>query len=567
MRENEVTTSTAGEPGTPAGADQSTDSPPPSAPENANRLMVAVTELAAHPGNVREDLELTPEFCASIANAGVRVPLLITLTSDGGYQVVEGHRRLSAAIQAGLETVPCDLDPSRAGDEAGQYMDMLLANSDTYRRNFAPVEEATVLFAAHEAGATRTRLRKATGRKAEEIKTALKAGQLSQQTREAAGDLARQLDLNELALLAEFDDDPGAVSQLLDARQRGYPMDYTAERIRQDRAEAAEHQRLAEELQAGGFQITDEVPPGGMRLSQLQHDGQDLTPEAHGDCPGRGVYFPHWNLTQPVHYCASPQEHGHTPLSQVLSRQHGNSPAVDGEPGTTDESGDPVPGGFRVQPADEQLTHARRLVIEGNKAWQAAAEVRKRWLAEVLFARRNAPREVAQFVARQLLSMPEPLHSGLTVAPGRIGFTEITRQDAGHWLGICDTAPASRLPLLMLAPIATTYEYAMTEGLGRATWRTDNTYSPCPRAGAGNYLSFLASLGYQLTPIERAVAESVPYTGDDPDDQLTTEDAGAGATEVTDPAEQAGDEPLGHDVSAHPAEDSGSGDIAPGGSD
>ena len=34
-------------------------------------------------------------------------------------------------------------------------------------------------------------------------------------------------------------------SMLLDARQRGYPMDYTAQRIRQDRAEAAELQRLA----------------------------------------------------------------------------------------------------------------------------------------------------------------------------------------------------------------------------------------------------------------------------------------------------------------------------------
>jgi hypothetical protein len=45
-----------------------------------------------------------------------------------------------------------------------------------HRRNFAPVEEAAALFAAHEAGASRTRIRKSTGRKAEEIKTALAAG-------------------------------------------------------------------------------------------------------------------------------------------------------------------------------------------------------------------------------------------------------------------------------------------------------------------------------------------------------------------------------------------------------
>jgi hypothetical protein len=77
----------------------------------------------------------------------------------------------------------------------------------------------------------------------------------------------------------------------------------------------------------------------------------------------------------------------------------------------------------------------------------------------------------------------------------------------------------------MLAPIATTYEYAMTENLGRATWRTDHTYSPCPRAEAGRYLTFLAALGYEMSPIEQAVADGVPYTGDNLEDQLPGNDA------------------------------------------
>lgn len=125
----------------------------PQAGTEVVRLMISVSQLTAHPGNVREDLELTPEFCASIAGAGVRVPLLVTATSDGAYRVIEGHRRLAAAAKAGLEMVPCDLDPGRAEDEAGQYLDMVLANSDAYRRNFVPAEEAAALFAAHEVGA------------------------------------------------------------------------------------------------------------------------------------------------------------------------------------------------------------------------------------------------------------------------------------------------------------------------------------------------------------------------------------------------------------------------------
>jgi ParB family chromosome partitioning protein len=387
---------------------------------------------------------------------------------------------------------------------------------DGYRAN--PAYALDVVFAAHEAGASKTRLRKATGRKAEEITTALKAGQLSPDTRAAAGDLARELDLEDLALLAEFDDDPGAVSRILDACRRGYPAEYVAERIRRDRAEAAEQQRIIEELRAAGFGITGEVPPGGARLSQLRHDGEELTPEAHATCPGRGVYFPPWNMTQPVHYCTSPDDHGHIPVSQITGQQ------PDGTASASDAGG-MAPCGSQVPPPEEPPNHARRLVIEGNKAWDAAGQVRKRWLAEVLFARRSAPREAAAFVARQLLTMPEPLRTSLTIAPGRASFGEVTRQNASAWLEICDTAPASRLPLLMLAPIAVTYEYAMTESLGRATWRTDHTYSPCPRTEAGRYLAFLASLGYQLAPIEQAVADGVPYTGDHPGDQLPGGDA------------------------------------------
>ena len=67
----------------------------------------------------------------------------------------------------------------------------------------------------------------------------------------------------------------------------------------------------------------------------------------------------------------------------------------------------------------------------------------------------------------------------------------------------------------MLGPIVTAYEQAMTEGEGKNTWRTDR-YSPCPRREAGTYLAFLASIGHQLSPIELALVNDTPYTGDTP---------------------------------------------------
>jgi len=263
------------------------------------RLRIAVSDLAAHPGNVRDDLTLTEEFVASIASEGVRIPLLITTGPDGGWRVIEGHRRLAAAVQAGLDEVPCDLDPGRAGDEAGQYLDMLLANSDAYRANYTLLEETAALFAAYEAGASRTRIRKATGRTPAQVKTALAAGGLPGETRARAAEASPDLTLEDLALVAEFDDDPEATDRLLSCLEYQYPLEHAAQRIRQDRAEAAEHARIRAELEAAGVPVTDSLPQGAAWLTSLSHDGQDLTPETHAVCPGHGATFQAWNLLSP----------------------------------------------------------------------------------------------------------------------------------------------------------------------------------------------------------------------------------------------------------------------------
>ena len=211
----------------------------------------------------------------------------------------------------------------------------------------------------------------------------------------------------------------------------------------------------------------------------------------------------------------------------------------------------------------------RRLVIEGNKAWAAAAEVRRRWLPQ-LFARRAAPREVARFVAAQLLVMPEPLRLGLAAAPGSPLFTEVTGLHADQAAEGCDTCPAVRLPLLMLAPIAAAYEAAMsgTEA-ARSTWRADR-YSPCPRPDAGRYLAFLASIGYHLTVIEQAVADGVPYTGDTPAEPIPGNDHDAEAADVgTSRADAPGEDPAadgGHGENSA-GETSRADDDAQGGSD
>jgi ParB family chromosome partitioning protein len=159
--------------------------------------------------------------------------------------------------------------------------------------------------------------------------------------------------------------------------------------------------------------------------------------------------------------------------------------------------------------------------------------------------------------------MPDPLRSGLASASNLSLFTGITGKDARDILASCDTVPAALLPLVMLGPIVTAYESAMTGEAGKATWRPGR-YSPCPRETAGRYLAFLASAGYQLSDIEQAVADGTPFTGDTPGEQLrgadTTGPADAGtATDTTgQPGSAGADDITDGDPGSHYAHPDGS---------
>ena len=413
------------------------------------RLMIPVADLTAHPGNVRDDLNLSQEFCASIAAEGVRIPLLITPAENGGgWLVIEGHRRLAAAAKAGLAEVPCDIDPGRAADEAGQYLDMLLANSDAYRSNFTVVEEAAALFAAHAAGASRTRLRKATGRTAAQVKTAIAAGSLPAGTKARAAEASPDLTLDDLALLAEFEGDDDATSRLLASLEHGYPLDHVAERIRRDRAEAAEHARIRGDLEASGVLVTDRLPDGAAWLTSLTHDGQDLAPETHAACPGNGVTFTAWNLLEPAWYCASPAEQGHASRWLTGGSSVGTSGVYDADGSVWLTNSEGTSGAAGNQPA-HALDPGRRLVIAGNKAWQAAAGVRHRWLtgsffvmlAPVITAYEHAMTDAEK--RAELRLMQHSARGDIGVSAGRKGAGRRCRNVIG---GPASTACAGPLP-------------------------------------------------------------------------------------------------------------------------
>lgn len=122
----------------------------------AGPLEVPVEELAPHPDNVRHDIGDVTELALSIQARGVLSPLTVA-TMDawieanpaladqveiGSYVVIAGHRRLKAANQAELETVPVIVRDDLAG-EAPTVGTML--DENLHREGLSVLEEARAL--------------------------------------------------------------------------------------------------------------------------------------------------------------------------------------------------------------------------------------------------------------------------------------------------------------------------------------------------------------------------------------------------------------------------------------
>lgn len=78
--------------------------------------------------NIRRDLALDKDFVASVRQHGVLLPLTATRDLFGDPIVVDGHRRLAAARQAGLETVPVYVRPPALDEGAVRIAEQIVAN-------------------------------------------------------------------------------------------------------------------------------------------------------------------------------------------------------------------------------------------------------------------------------------------------------------------------------------------------------------------------------------------------------------------------------------------------------
>ncbi|HEV2347047.1 MAG TPA: ParB N-terminal domain-containing protein [Actinocrinis sp.] len=454
---------------------------------------ISIGALAAHPGNVRTDVTPDAEFVGSVRAEGIRIPLLITGTSEPGvFRIIDGHKRFAAARKVGLEQVPYTFDAARAADEAGQYLDMLITSR--HKTALTAFEESAALFAAAQAGASKTRLAKAYGKR-EQVAEALTVAALPQETKTAAIESGYEWTLSELAALHDFAGDPAATARLIEAAEDD-SFSYQVEREILEREERARREPIRAELTAAGVRVLDEEPDAGRRLLRLRtQDGAEIDEQAHAACPGHVAVFERYGEPRVSYFCEDFAAHGHVDR-WASSTTHA--------PGGT--SGDPQ--------SKAETSAARRLVIRGNKDHKAAEINRRKWLTELL-ARTSLSREdadlITRFSAQTYLSMPEPMRRYAADYQARERLAEflgLSSSKPEAFSGAVTTAGQRRLILLTFAPVATAYEKALTNDM----WRTDTgSYVQSGRADARRWLECCRALGHALAPIERAIVANETY--------------------------------------------------------
>ncbi|MFI7644034.1 ParB/RepB/Spo0J family partition protein [Nonomuraea sp. NPDC049400] len=448
---------------------------------------IPIERLELNPYNVRplDEYGITDDYIQTIRDLnGPENDLVVfpSPTNPGMFWPHDGNRRLRGSQMAGLTTLWCRIKPELAHDRRA----MLLGQLTTSHQHEPLSEGATAdaLFQLDGMGVSRDQLRRASGWKGDQVDAAIKAGNVSEETRAAFSAIRqRPPTMQEAAALAEVEDDPDAKNEAFGLIRTGHTAYSAVSLVKRRRKEAAIMAQLTAELQAAGVPITEDMPDGAVRVWRLvDSDGAEMSDEAHAACPGHGAYFP--SRTSPAFYCTVPAQHGYTVPPQ------------------------------RVEPPRLPTKQIR----EGNTAWRSSGELRQEWLKQRLNSRTDPGQVVLRAVARLVaIEMPAPLADKL----GSIHSIYNSRQPTFYTDLVGNpkakqvaTAPTARLSWMLFARVAATMEHWLTQtSYSDYLWRPDRGRE-ADRKIVADWFALCEELGHTLTPIEKTLRNGSPYTPD-----------------------------------------------------
>ncbi|QNE36844.1 ParB/RepB/Spo0J family partition protein [Leifsonia shinshuensis] len=205
--------------------------------------------------NVRPSAPITPAFIQSIKENGVLTPVLGHRNDDRTVTVRAGQRRVFAAREAGLTTIPVYLVD--ADEVAAERIVQQMVENDQ-REALTDGDRAAAFQQLAFEGLSVTAIARRTGTKPKEVKTAL---EVVENQVAASAIQEHQLTLDQAAVLIEFDGDDEIRADLIKvATTDPAQFAHAAQRARDEKARAKTKTDAEADLVGRGYLILDSDP-------------------------------------------------------------------------------------------------------------------------------------------------------------------------------------------------------------------------------------------------------------------------------------------------------------------
>ena len=336
--------------------------------------------------NIRRNLWVDEAFVESVRALGV-VKDIDVYARPNGLVVLDGHRRLAAALEAGVQMVPVRVvHEPRQADRIG----LQLLSNDAGRHNRS-VERADAITQMVLLGASAGDLRAHGVRRFEQV-AAKKVSAASGAVRDLEAQAG--LDMVALAAVAELEESTSpAFAAEIAALIEGSPemIDHILQYAESDFEEWEAVQRLIAEARATGARIlstADEASEADAQYLYWLRDaetGEPISHEEHMSCPGRALLVRGGaELRVPTfveEMCCDPESHGHGDF-RTASR---SSAARAEQQGKSEEE-------LRAEVERKRAAEERRRAVE------AAHRVRRTWVRQHVLGCARVPADAALLI-------------------------------------------------------------------------------------------------------------------------------------------------------------------------